>query len=110
MTCPQLDQVYSKLMPLPTIAAISGHTFGAGAFLATACDYQFMNGHCGFFCLPEIDLKMDFLPGVFSMMLHKLPDFKLADLVYSGKRAAATELKRPAPVLVKRSRLRWISP
>jgi enoyl-CoA hydratase/carnithine racemase len=91
-----LDQVYSKLMlmPVPTIAAITGHAFGAGAFLATACDYRFMNAHRGFFCFPEIDLKMDFLPGVIHMMIHKLPDFKLPDLVYSGKRAGADELEK----------------
>jgi len=91
-----LDQVYSKLMlmPVPTIAAISGHAFGAGAFLATACDYRFMNAHRGFFCFPEIDLKMDFLPGVFSMMVHKLPGFKLPDLIYTGKRATAEELEK----------------
>ncbi len=92
----QLDQIYSKLMlmPMPTIAAINGHAFGAGAFLATACDYRFMNAQKGFFCFPEIDLKMDFLPGVFSMMQHKLPDYKLPDLLYTGKRAAAAELER----------------
>lgn len=91
----QLDQVYTKLMllPMPTIAAINGHAFGAGAFLATACDYRFMNGQKGFFCFPEIDLKMDFLPGVFEMLVHKLPDFKLPDLLFTGKRATASELE-----------------
>ncbi|MFH2133389.1 MAG: enoyl-CoA hydratase/isomerase family protein [bacterium] len=91
-----LDQVYHKLMlvPFPTIAAITGHAFGAGAFLATACDYRLMNAERGFFCFPEVDLKMDFLPGVFCMMQHKLPDFKLVDLVFSGKHATADELQR----------------
>jgi enoyl-CoA hydratase/carnithine racemase len=91
-----LDQVYSKLMllPVPTIAAITGHAFGAGAFLATACDYRFMNAHRGYFCFPEIDLKMDFLPGVFSMMTHKIPGFKLPDLVYTGKYATAKEMEK----------------
>ncbi|MCP4756986.1 MAG: enoyl-CoA hydratase/isomerase family protein [Proteobacteria bacterium] len=91
----QLDQLYSKLMllPVPAIAAINGHAFGAGAFLATACDYRFMNAQKGFFCFPEIDLKMDFLPGVFSMMIHKLPDFVLPDLIFTGKRATAAELE-----------------
>jgi len=92
----QLDEVYSKLMlmPMPTIAAINGHAFGAGAFLATACDYRFMNGQRGFFCFPEIDLKMDFQPGVFKMLVHKLPDFKFQDLLFTGKHAAATELEK----------------
>jgi len=92
----QLDQVYTKIMllPCPVIAAINGHAFGAGAFLATACDYRFMNAHRGFFCFPEIDLNMDFLPGVFRMMVHKLPDYKLPDLLYTGKRATAVELER----------------
>ena len=91
-----LDQVYSKLMllPCPVIAAINGHAFGAGAFLATACDYRFMNAQKGFFCFPEIDLNMDFLPGVFRMMVHKLPDYKLPDLLYTGKHATAVELER----------------
>jgi enoyl-CoA hydratase/carnithine racemase len=91
-----LDQIYSKLMllPVPAIAAINGHAFGAGAFLATACDYRLMNSHRGFFCFPEIDLKMDFLPGVFSMLVHKIPPFKFPDLIYTGKHATATELER----------------
>lgn len=91
-----LDQVYSKLMllPMPTIAAINGHAFGAGSFLATACDYRFMNGERGFFCFPEITLKMDFLPGVFHMLNHKLPHHKLQDLIYTGKHATGAELER----------------
>ena len=91
-----LDQIYSKLMlmPVPSIAAINGHAFGAGAFLATSCDYRFMNADRGFFCFPEIDLKMDFLPGVFSMLVHKLPDFKFPDLLYTGKHATAPELEK----------------
>lgn len=91
-----LDQVYTKIMllPCPVIAAINGHAFGAGAFLATACDYRFMNSQKGFFCFPEIDLNMDFLPGVFRMMVHKLPEYKLPDLLYTGKRATAVELER----------------
>lgn len=91
-----LDQIYSKLMllPVPSIAAINGHAFGAGAFLSTSCDYRFMNADRGFFCFPEIDLKMDFLPGVFSMLVHKLPDFKFSDLIYTGKHATAAELEK----------------
>ena len=37
---------------------------------------------------------MDFLTGVFRMMTHKLPDFKLPDLLYTGKHATAAELEK----------------
>lgn len=90
-----MDEVYAKLLLLsvPAIAAINGHAFGNGAFLASACDYRFMNAHRGFFCFPEIDLRMDFQPGIVTMLAHKLPYIKLMDLIMSGKHATAAELE-----------------
>lgn len=90
-----MDEVYAGLLLLsvPAIAAITGHAFGNGAFLASACDYRFMNAHRGFFCFPEIDLKMDFQPGIVTMLAHKLPYIKLMDLIMSGRRATAAELE-----------------
>ena len=90
-----MDEVYAGLLLLsvPAIAAINGHAFGNGAFLASACDYRFMNAHRGFFCFPEIDLRMDFQPGIVTMLSHKLPYIKLMDLIMSGKHATAAELE-----------------
>ena len=90
-----MDEVYAGLLLLsvPAIAAINGHAFGNGAFLASACDYRFMNAHRGFFCFPEIDLRMDFQPGIVTMLAHKLPYIKLMDLIMSGKHATAAELE-----------------
>ncbi|THC92992.1 hypothetical protein EYZ11_007526 [Aspergillus tanneri] len=42
--------------PLPTIALVTGHTFGAGCPLAFAHDYRIMNSRRGFMCMPPVDL------------------------------------------------------
>lgn len=46
------------VFPAPTVAAVNGHAFGAGAILAAACDHRFMRADRGFFCFPEVDLGM----------------------------------------------------
>src|SRR6266542_1737450 len=38
--------------PYPTIALITGHTFGGGCPLALAHNYRIMNSKRGFFCMP----------------------------------------------------------
>ncbi|KAL4866588.1 hypothetical protein BDV12DRAFT_210403 [Aspergillus spectabilis] len=46
--------------PFPTIALVTGHTFGGGCPLAFAHDYRVMNSERGFICMPPIDLGMHF--------------------------------------------------
>ena len=41
-----------------TVAAINGHAFGAGLFLALACDYRIMRTKRGFVNFPEVNLGM----------------------------------------------------
>ena len=48
----------AKLLVLgcPTVAAINGHAFGAGAFMLLSCDYRIMRTERGFINFPEAAL------------------------------------------------------
>lgn len=54
--------------PMPTIAAISGHAVAGGCMFALAHDYRFMRADKGFMFLSEIDIKLPFSPGKFTML------------------------------------------
>lgn len=49
--------------PFPTIALLTGHTFGGACPLALAHDYRIMNAQRGFFSMPPVDLGLHF-PGI----------------------------------------------
>jgi enoyl-CoA hydratase/carnithine racemase len=58
--------------PYPTVALITGHTFGGACLFALAHDYRVMNAGRGFFCMPPIELGLHF-DGI-----GALPNAKLA--------------------------------
>lgn len=77
---------------MPTIAFLNGHTFGAGVFLALACDYRIQNASKGFLCLPEVDLGVPIPVSIAAMMKAKLPNLNTyRDLVLTGKRLSAAD-------------------
>ncbi len=80
------------LMPLPVIAAINGHAFGNGAILSCACDFRFMRKDKGFFCFPEVDVNIPFLPGMMAFVRKAIPEYLFNDMLLSGRRLTATEL------------------
>lgn len=59
-------------LPFPTVAAINGHAFGAGAMLAVAHDYRVMRDDRGYLCFPEVDIHIPFTPGMSALITSKL--------------------------------------
>jgi enoyl-CoA hydratase/carnithine racemase len=82
------------VFPLPTVAAINGHAFGMGAMVALACDYRCMRTDRGYFCLPEIDLKVTLPAGMMSLLKLKLAPPALRDLLLTGRRIGGAEAMR----------------
>ncbi|MEV0248904.1 enoyl-CoA hydratase/isomerase family protein [Nocardia sp. NPDC050712] len=58
--------------PMPTVAAVNGHSFGAGAMLAIAHDYRVMRADRGYYCFPEADINIPFTPGMAALIQAKL--------------------------------------
>jgi enoyl-CoA hydratase/carnithine racemase len=91
-----MDACYSLMMqyPMPVIAAINGHTFGNGCVIACACDFRFMRSDRGFFCFPEVDMNIPFLPAFMNVILKAIPMYRFNEMVLSGRRLSAEELKQ----------------
>jgi enoyl-CoA hydratase/carnithine racemase len=90
-----MNAVFKKLLllPIPVIAAINGHAFGNGAILACACDFRFMRADRGYFCFPEVDLGIPFLPGMIAFVKKAIPYYKFNEMKLTGRRVAAAELE-----------------
>lgn len=103
--------------PAPTAAAVTGHAFGAGAMLAMAHDVRVMRADRGYFCFPEVDIRIPFSDGMAALIQAKLTPRAAVASMTTGRRfggadaaefgivdatagegeviAAATELLRP---------------
>lgn len=73
-------------LPVPTVCAINGHCYAAGAMLALACDYRVMRTERGFFCLPAIDINIPLTVGMSSLITAKLSPRTAFDLMTTGWR------------------------
>ena len=76
--------------PGPTVAAVQGHAFGAGAMLVLAHDQQVMRADRGFWCLPEVALGLPFTVGMTRLLTARLPTRTAAAAMTSGHRYGGT--------------------
>ncbi len=84
----RIYEMFARLLeyPAPVAAAINGHAFGAGAMMALACDWRLMREDRGFFCLPEIDIGLVFVPGMNGLITSKLSVAAARDSMLTGRR------------------------
>lgn len=73
-------------LPVPTVAALNGHAFGAGAMLAITHDWRVMREDRGYFCFPEVDIRIPFSPGMSALIQAKLTPRAAVDSMTTGHR------------------------
>ena len=69
-----------------SVAAINGHAFGAGLFLALACDYRVMRTARGYVNFPELHLGMRLAKGFAEISKAKVSRATLREGVLTGRR------------------------
>lgn len=89
----KINQLYHRvtLYPKPTVAALNGHTFAAGVFLAAHMDFRLMRADRGWVSLPEVDINIPLLPGMIAICQAVMPPQGFRQIYYTGKRFTAPE-------------------
>ena len=84
---------FGRVMAFPvlTVAAMNGHAFAGGGMLALAHDFRVMRADRGFFCLPEIDLRLPLAAGMTALIKSRLTPATFRDMILSGARVGAVE-------------------
>lgn len=71
---------------VPTVAAIQGHCFAAGAMLAVAHDFRVMREDRGFFCVPEVDINIPFTTGMSALLQARWSKRTAHEAMTTGRR------------------------
>ncbi|MCH8985431.1 MAG: enoyl-CoA hydratase/isomerase family protein [Acidobacteria bacterium] len=87
------EKVLARLLGFPaiTVAALNGHTFAAGAMLALTHDLRIMRSDRGFFCLPEVDIKIPFTDGMNGLVMQRMPAMTAHRVMVTGARFGGAE-------------------
>jgi enoyl-CoA hydratase/carnithine racemase len=78
-------------LPVPTVCAIQGHCFAAGAMFAMAHDFRVMRADRGFFCLPEVDINIPFTRGMSALLQARLSKKTAHEAMTTGRRYGGSE-------------------
>lgn len=90
----ELQEYISKFekIRVPVIAAIHGGCIGGAVDLVTACDIRLATTDA-FFCIQEINIGMAADVGTLQRLPRIIPDSKMRELAYTGRRMLADEAK-----------------
>lgn len=92
----RVHQLLARMLTLsiPTAAAVVGHAFGAGAMLAVAHDFRVMRADRGYFCFPEVDIRIPFNPGMAALIQSKLTPRAAVASMTTGRRFSGPDAER----------------
>jgi enoyl-CoA hydratase/carnithine racemase len=85
---PRVHALFGQMLglPVPTVAAIQGHCFAAGAMFAVAHDFRVMRADRGYFCLPEVDIHIPFTPPMAALIQARLSKATAHEAMTTGRR------------------------
>lgn len=92
----EVERLFARVVAAPyiTVAACNGHTFAAGAMLALCHDFRIMRVDRGFFCLPEVNIRIPFTPGMNSLIMSRMTITAAHEVMVTGKRFGGEEAAR----------------
>ncbi len=84
----QVQSLFARVLTLgvPTVAALQGHCFAAGAMLAVAHDARVMREDRGFFCVPEVDINIPFTVGMSALLQARWSKRTAHEAMTTGRR------------------------
>ncbi|MFN3340071.1 MAG: enoyl-CoA hydratase/isomerase family protein [Dietzia sp.] len=87
------QRLFARILRLemPTVAAVNGHAFGAGAMLALSHDHRVMRADRGFWNLPEAQLGMPFPPGMNALITTRLTPSVASTAMLTSRRYPAAD-------------------
>jgi enoyl-CoA hydratase/carnithine racemase len=89
----EMERMFGRVLafPAPTVAAVNGHAFGAGAMFVQCFDRRIMRTERGYFCLPEADLGMTFSAGMNALLKARLDPSTASEAMLTARRYGADE-------------------
>lgn len=89
----QVHALYARFLslPMPTVAALQGHTFAAGAMFSLAHDFRVMRADRGFWCLPEVSISIPFTPAMAALIQARLAPQTAHEAMTTGRRYGGGE-------------------
>ncbi|WP_067609233.1 enoyl-CoA hydratase-related protein [Nocardiopsis listeri] len=95
-----VHRLFGRLLalPMPTVAALQGHTFAAGAMFSLAHDLRVMRADRGFWCLPEADINIPFTPAMSALIQARLAPQTAHEAMVTARRYGGEDAAKSAIV------------
>jgi len=92
---PEAMALFGRMItfPMPTVAALNGHAFGAGLMIALCHDVRVMREDRGYLCANEMELGMTIPEPELALFRHKMPADAFFQTVLLARRWSGPEAR-----------------